>query len=85
MSEVESAGMILGLFAIFGFSFAIYVVIALFLDERAHAKASAKEEENLIATDKIIHCWEDHPDAPLECICSGGEKKKGDPCVLNRH
>ena len=35
--------------------------------------------------EKVIHCWEDHPDAPLECICKSGKKEAGEPCVLNRH
>ena len=83
--SVETATIALILFLAFGFSFAIYVTLALFVDERAMV-AEAKEEENLLlATDRVIHCWEDHPDAPLECICNSGKKKAGEPCVLNRH
>ena len=45
----------------------------------ATSSDSAGEEK------KVIHCWEDHPDAPLECICKSGKKELGEPCVLNRH
>ena len=82
----ELATILLILLAAFGFSFAIYVTIALIYDERVTVQANVKEEENLLlATDRVIHCWEDHPDAPLECICNSGSKKAGEPCVLNRH
>ena len=85
MSEaVESAGIILALFAVFGFSFAAYVVLAL-LESESESNQDVKNEEILLASDRVIHCWEDHPDAPLECICSSGKKKAGEPCVLNRH
>jgi len=80
---IEVATVLLALLALFGFSFAIYVVIALaFTDTKIEPMP---EQETMIATDRVIHCWEDHPDAPLECICSSGEKKAGEPCVLNRH
>ena len=82
---VESATILLILFAAFGFSFAIYVTVTLLIEERAMIKENAKEAANLLATDRVIHCWEDHPDAPLECICNSGKKKAGEPCVLNRH
>ena len=86
MSEsVESAGIFLAFFALFGFSFAVYVVLAL-LQSDSETQQEIKEEENLLlASDRVIHCWEDHPDAPLECICNSGKKEAGQPCVLNRH
>lgn len=83
---IEVATILLVLLAAFGFSFAIYVTIALLIDERATVKENAKETADLLlASDRVIHCWEDHPDAPLECICNSGKKKAGEPCVLNRH
>ena len=86
MSEaVESAGIFLALFSFFGFSFGVYVVLAL-LGSESQIQQEIKNEDNLLlATDRVIHCWEDHPDAPLECICKSGTKKAGEPCVLNRH
>ena len=87
MSEsVVSAGIFLALFSVFGFAFAVYVVVAL-LEDESESKQYLKEEEKelILASDRVIHCWEDHPDAPLECICSSGKKKAGEPCVLNRH
>ena len=82
----EIATILLILLAAFGFSFAIYVTLALFVDERVTVQENAKEEADLLlATDRVIHCWEDHPEAPLECICKSGTKKAGEPCVLNRH
>ena len=84
MSEaVETSGLFLLLFSVFGFAFAVYVVIALAYSDTREEEEPARE--SMIATDRVIHCWEDHPDAPLECICSSGEKKAGEPCILNRH
>ena len=86
MSEaVETTGIILALFALFGFSFAVYVILALLHEESSTTQEVKNEEKDLLATDRVIHCWEDHPEAPLECICKSGQKKAGEPCVLNRH
>ena len=82
---VEIATILLILLAAFGFSFAIYVTIALLVDERVTVQENTKEAADLLASDRVIHCWEDHPDAPLECICNSGQKKAGEPCVLNRN
>jgi hypothetical protein len=53
------------------------------LDEVPHLIATSNTDED--GEEKVIHCWEDHPDAPLECICASGKKEAGEPCVLNRH
>ena len=86
MSEsVESAGIILAFFSLFGFSFAVYVVLALLETDSETTQRTKDEQADLLASDRVIHCWEDHPEAPLECICNSGKKKAGEPCVLNRH
>ena len=86
MSEsVESAGIFLAFFSLFGFSFGVYVVLALLESDSETTQATKDEHSDLLATDRVIHCWEDHPEAPLECICNSGSKKAGEPCVLNRH
>jgi hypothetical protein len=53
------------------------------LDEVPHLIATSNVDSDGAA--RVIHCWENHPDAPLECICASGKKEAGEPCVLNRH
>ena len=53
------------------------------LDNAPHLIATSNVDSDGNA--EVIHCWEDHPDAPLECICASGKKEAGEPCVLNRH
>ena len=53
------------------------------LDNAPHLIATSNVDSD--GAPRVIHCWEKHPDAPLECICKSGKKEAGEPCVLNRH
>jgi hypothetical protein len=69
------------------------LLILMVLVRQGLIKDRLEEVPHLIATSnvdsdgapRVVHCWEDHPDAPLECICKSGKKEAGEPCVLNRH
>ena len=69
----------------------ITLVLTFFLVRQADSIGRETQVPHLIAVEsaeeekKVIHCWEDHPEAPLECICKSGRKEAGEPCVLNRH
>ncbi len=69
------------------------LLILLVLIRQSVVVDKLEEIDDIIATSldsaaeekKVIHCWEDHPDAPLECICKSGRKEKGAPCILTEN